>query len=462
MSFNHRGQALTSYKNQGYEMSNRSLFYHVIILLGFLVAGCSSGGNDASTNTQLSGVAASGAPLVGTVYLKDSSNPVKELSSPIAADGAFSFTLNGLNAPYLLKAVGTANGRTVTLYSFASVPGIANINPLTNLSLAEAYGNQDLATLYTAPTPHTMLFLANSLTGAVAAVKTALQPTLTKLGATNADFINAPFVANRQGIDLLFDMVDFSTGSGIVTITDKTDNSHKQFCIEHLSSSVLNLITVPIPAAGAIAIMPASKTLEPNAETTFTAVISGVSNQSLTWSVIEENGGTVTSNGLYRAPETQGTYHVKATSMVDSSKSAIATVTVKQRNVLMLVSSGNGVFDFRGSNLINLANAQLRITYNSAILSNPQVTADGLATGANLTTDTTVPGVLIITIGGKLIFGNGSFATIRFDVLNSSPGGIIMTAVTTGEGTPPALPIPCSSRTAAPIPSSTSSGTTSH
>src|SRR5262249_60059290 len=46
------------------------------------------------------------------------------------------------------------------------------------------------------------------------------------------------------------------------------------------------------------------------------------------WSVSEADGGTVDSSGNYTAPATEGTYHVVAVSVADTSQSATATVTV--------------------------------------------------------------------------------------------------------------------------------------
>jgi hypothetical protein len=61
----------------------------------------------------------------------------------------------------------------------------------------------------------------------------------------------------------------------------------------------------------------------------FTAVVTGVSDTSVTWSVQEgTTGGAVSATGAYKAPATSGTYHVVATSQANSSASASATVTV--------------------------------------------------------------------------------------------------------------------------------------
>ena len=48
----------------------------------------------------------------------------------------------------------------------------------------------------------------------------------------------------------------------------------------------------------------------------------------MTWSVAEEDGGTVTNRGLYTAPKVQGMYHVTASSTASPQQRAVATVTV--------------------------------------------------------------------------------------------------------------------------------------
>lgn len=88
--------------------------------------------------------------------------------------------------------------------------------------------------------------------------------------------------------------------------------------------------TPPPPApAVAITIAPTTATVRANATQTFTATVTNSTNTGVTWSVQEgATGGTVTSAGLYTAPATAGTYHVVATSLADTSKTATATVTV--------------------------------------------------------------------------------------------------------------------------------------
>jgi len=60
----------------------------------------------------------------------------------------------------------------------------------------------------------------------------------------------------------------------------------------------------------------------------FVARVLGGANKTVTWSVDEEDGGTVTNQGLYTAPKIQGVYHVTASSIASPQQRAVATVTV--------------------------------------------------------------------------------------------------------------------------------------
>ena len=73
-----------------------------------------------------------------------------------------------------------------------------------------------------------------------------------------------------------------------------------------------------------ISISPKDVTLFLGEEKAFTAVVSGASDQQVTWSA---TGGEIDDDGLYRATEL-GTFKVKAASKADPSKTATATVNV--------------------------------------------------------------------------------------------------------------------------------------
>jgi len=83
-----------------------------------------------------------------------------------------------------------------------------------------------------------------------------------------------------------------------------------------------------------VAVSPTAATVAPGGTQQFAATVTGTTDTAVTWSVVEAGGGSVSATGLYTAPATAGTYHVKATSKADPSKNAQATVTV---------ASGSGV-----------------------------------------------------------------------------------------------------------------------
>jgi hypothetical protein len=78
----------------------------------------------------------------------------------------------------------------------------------------------------------------------------------------------------------------------------------------------------------AVSVAPEVAAVDPGMTQAFVATVSGVTNQSVSWSVQEAGGGAITATGLYTAPTVLGTYHVVATSQVDRTAQGTATVYV--------------------------------------------------------------------------------------------------------------------------------------
>jgi hypothetical protein len=74
-----------------------------------------------------------------------------------------------------------------------------------------------------------------------------------------------------------------------------------------------------------LAVAPMTTTVLANAAIAFTATLNGSPASNVTWSVDESGGGAVDSNGVYTAPASAGTFHVRAT---NGSGSFAATVTI--------------------------------------------------------------------------------------------------------------------------------------
>lgn len=95
------------------------------------------------------------------------------------------------------------------------------------------------------------------------------------------------------------------------------------------TKSATATITVTPPV---LSIAPLSEILGPEGTRQFSASIAGLTDQTVTWSVEEGSaGGSVDSNGLYTASASLGTYHIVATSVVDSTVTATANITVVAR-----------------------------------------------------------------------------------------------------------------------------------
>ena len=86
--------------------------------------------------------------------------------------------------------------------------------------------------------------------------------------------------------------------------------------------------SMPSAAKVTVSVSGLSAPMNTGASHTFTASVNNSSNQGVTWSVIEANGGSITQSGIYTAPATPGTYTVKAAAQADSSASGTAPVPV--------------------------------------------------------------------------------------------------------------------------------------
>jgi len=74
-----------------------------------------------------------------------------------------------------------------------------------------------------------------------------------------------------------------------------------------------------------VTVTPNSTALAPSTTKTFTANVSGTTNQAVIWTA---SGGSITSAGEYTAPSAAGSYIIRATSQANPAVSSTATVTV--------------------------------------------------------------------------------------------------------------------------------------
>ena len=96
----------------------------------------------------------------------------------------------------------------------------------------------------------------------------------------------------------------------------------------------------------AVSVSPTSAAIEAGKTATFSATVDGAAKTAgVNWSVQEASGGSVTNAGVFTGTAA-GTYHVIATSILDATKSAAATVTV---SAAPAASTNNGCSTAPGS-----------------------------------------------------------------------------------------------------------------
>jgi hypothetical protein len=122
------------------------------------------------------------------------------------------------------------------------------------------------------------------------------------------------------------------TGQGVYTAPQALGTFHVVATSQADSrfSATAKVDVVPI----AVTVSPQTDTLGPLGLRTFSASVTGT-NQAVSWSVLEgTSGGSVTQEGVYTAPQSQGVFHIVATSGEDATKDAAATITVVQSGFL--------------------------------------------------------------------------------------------------------------------------------
>lgn len=190
-----------------------------------LTAACSGDGGATSKQTVL-GVAATGAPIKGTVVLKDSKGTQL---GPVNTDddGNFSFDVTGLIPPFILKAAGVSGTQSYTIYSLATGSGNAHINPFSNLAL-QLVTETDPSTVFgtDGSKPDIAAIDDAKLNIAQDKIKTLLAPILTEYGIIDFSPITGAYSATPGNkLDAMLDVIRIKIENGTITITNKLDGS---------------------------------------------------------------------------------------------------------------------------------------------------------------------------------------------------------------------------------------------
>jgi fibronectin type 3 domain-containing protein len=275
-----------------------------VMTLGLVLAGCSGGGGGLSSQV-VSGNASVGAPLSGQVSLKDSASTPQVRSTVIASDGSFAIDVTGMQAPFILEATGNAAGTNYKLHSFADGTGTANINPLSDVIVASAAGDDDASESYNHSDRDKLHRIRNNIQATVTALLTKLQPLLVQYNAQNTDPITSRYIANHLGLDEMFDNVKIRVNNGILSIIyTKTGAVVFTGSLADIANGVFTGGTLPPPPA------------VPAAPTGLTAT-GGAGQVSLAWAAVSNAtsynvyygtaAGVTTANGT-KIPATTNSY----------------------------------------------------------------------------------------------------------------------------------------------------------
>jgi hypothetical protein len=188
------------------------------------VAGDICKNNQSPVSTVISGMAAGGSPIIGNVEITDKFGVQK--GSQIKDDGTYTVDVSGMTSPFIVKAIGTIAGVTVTYYSAgtqADFGSTINVTPFTDLLLSSIAGK--FVSLYLADASNIPTFAATLTDAKIREAQDALfaklRPVLIQLGVTETiDLIRTVFKADHSGLDALMDLVkvEYDTDTSVATL----------------------------------------------------------------------------------------------------------------------------------------------------------------------------------------------------------------------------------------------------
>jgi hypothetical protein len=275
-----------------------------------------------------------------TVTATSSANSAKTATATV--------TLNPVSVSISPSTVSLTQGQTQQ-YT-ATVSGSSNTS--VTWSLSPAVGSISSSGLYTAPssisTQQTVTVTAKSVANSaisaaatvtlVPGVSVSLTPALTTLSARQTQQVTAT-VSGTSNTAVTWSMspaLGSVSSSGMYTAPSVISAQQN---VTLTATSVANpakfaAATVTLKPGVSVTLSPTSISLHAKQTQQFTPTVSTTSNSqtvAVTWSLNPPGVGSVSSSGLYTAPSTistQQTVTVTATSVADSTKSAVATVTL--------------------------------------------------------------------------------------------------------------------------------------
>ncbi len=278
------------------------IFYKVAMLLPafIIVAGCGGGGGHSSSSstqaqTQLiSGVAAAGWPLTGTITVKDSRGVQKSTTSDVS--GAYSVDVTGMTAPFVLMADGTIAGVSIQIFSGATqadIGGKINITPFTDLIISNV-GGEISSSYYNAGNFSNLT--ADNLNAQDAKLEAILQPLLSNTPgvSSSTDLLRTFFLTNNTGEDAVIDLLtvtyNSTTNSAVITNVTTQQTVTVNFATQTYINTFSNATTTAASVSSLTSIVNFFNTLS----TLFSTSLPSATNSQL---LNLFNGATFINNG---------------------------------------------------------------------------------------------------------------------------------------------------------------------
>ncbi len=182
--------------------------------------GQNSKNSSATAPATLSGVAATSAPISGTVTLQDSSTPAQIRTAETTTNGQYSFEVSALKPPFMLSVETSGTGTNTTMHSFSEGAGIANINPLTDAAVAAA-DNGPGSQMNRGGDGETEFHNRRS---AMDAIKQELMKLFDLYGITS-DPANGEYESESSEYSALFKNISIKVTNGTITVTNTLTGS---------------------------------------------------------------------------------------------------------------------------------------------------------------------------------------------------------------------------------------------
>jgi hypothetical protein len=258
--------------------------------------------------------------------------PTAARAIPVATQ-SLTVTISGGGKTLATQTVNRPTGQTQTIVTFNALsPGLITVTAIAYPQADGAGTALAAGSLAATILPGQVVQATLNLTSTISQLSITPPSLEMSVGETAALTLSAVDSSDNTVLigagDLLWDSTDAtiakvdSTGTVTAVAIGSTTIS---------VSEVVSGKSITVPVVVEPPIVPATVNLTLKQQQTFTAFFLG--NPPITWSVKEgAAGGTITSAGIYTAPNTAGTFHIIATNKNKPSETATATVVVQVGN----------------------------------------------------------------------------------------------------------------------------------